>query len=36
MEDTYGWCTSIEDADDVLTVAEHRLGYRVTAEAVDR
>lgn len=36
MEDTYGWCTSIEDADDVLTVAQHALGYRVTAVAVDR
>jgi hypothetical protein len=36
MEDSHGWCTSIEDGGDVLTVAQHALGYRVTVEAVDR
>lgn len=36
MHDGRGWCTSIEDADDVLAVADHGLGWRTTVEAVDR
>lgn len=36
MQDSHGWCTSIEDAEHVLTVAEHSLGYRIAVEPVDR
>ncbi|RBY94080.1 hypothetical protein DQ244_01585 [Blastococcus sp. TBT05-19] len=36
MHDGRGWCTPIEDADDVLTVAEHALRWHVAVEAVDR
>jgi hypothetical protein len=36
MHDGRGWCTSIEDADDILTVADHGLHWRTTVTAVDR
>lgn len=36
MHDGRAWCTALEDADQVLAVAEHGLHYRVAVEAVDR
>lgn len=36
MHDGRGWCTSIEDADDILAVADHGLHWRTTVTAVDR
>lgn len=36
MHDGRGWCTALEDADDILAVADHGLGWRTTVEAVDR
>lgn len=36
MHDGRGWCTPLEDADDVLAVADHGLGWRTTVTAVDR
>jgi hypothetical protein len=36
MEDTRGWCSSIEDAGEVLAVAQHGMGYRVAVEAADQ
>jgi len=36
MEDARGWCSSIEDAGEVLAVAQHGMGYRVAVEAADQ